>query len=187
MHYNRPSVFCTAVQLFRLLLGWLSRTFFANSTHCRQLQDSNIATHQLQFVQAYSMLPMLPAGQQHDEQQHCQSSASTSSSSTTTAAESVTTCNSQAEHDGGARPSLHDTRLHTPLLRQPSIREDVQVVATLQRTSKQLKAAVGQVLQGQVLAELSTVHLQQLQGFEAWLAKHPGLLKGLAKPSILGY
>jgi hypothetical protein len=53
-------------------------------------------------------------------------------------------------------------------------------VAKLQQTSKQLQAAVAEVLQGQVPVELSTVHLQRLQGFEVWLAKHAGLLKRLS-------
>jgi hypothetical protein len=74
---------------------------------------------------------------------------------------------------------MHDARLHMPLLRHPSVCEDVQTVIKLQQTSKQLQTAVATVLQGQLPVVLSTVQPQRLLSFEQWLAKHAGLLKGL--------
>jgi hypothetical protein len=75
---------------------------------------------------------------------------------------------------------LHESSLHTPFLLHTSVCEDVLVVTKLQQTSKHLQTAVGQLLQGQLSVELSTVKLQQLQGFESWLGKHAGLLKRLS-------
>jgi hypothetical protein len=95
-------------------------------------------------------------------------SNSTASSSRRTAAESAT-----------SGDTLHDSSLHTPLLLHKIVCEDVLVVTKLQQTSKQLQAAVGQLLQGQLSVDLSTAKLQQLQGFQTWLGKHAGLLKRL--------
>jgi hypothetical protein len=53
------------------------------------------------------------------------------------------------------------------------------VVAQLQQTSKQLQAAVANILQGQLAVVLCTVWRQQLQEFEQWLTKHGALVKGL--------
>jgi hypothetical protein len=75
--------------------------------------------------------------------------------------------------------SLHNASLHTPLMRHPCVCEDVQTVAKLQQTSKQLQTAVAECLQGQLPVVLSTKKPQRLLSFEQWLAKHAGLLKGL--------
>jgi hypothetical protein len=96
------------------------------------------------------------------------STASATSISNTAMADLVTSCD-----------SLHDSRLHTPFLRYPSVCEDVQTLTKLQQTSKQLQTAVARVLQGQLPVVLSTVQPQRLLSFEQWLAKHAGLIKGL--------
>jgi hypothetical protein len=57
----------------------------------------------------------------------------------------------------------------------------LQVLLQLQQTSKQLQAAVAQILQGQrqLPVAFSTVEDQQLRGLQQWLQIHAGLVTGL--------
>jgi hypothetical protein len=57
--------------------------------------------------------------------------------------------------------SMHDPRLHAPLLRHPSICQDQQIIAALQQTTKELHAAVAVRLAGQLPVVLHTKQLQQ--------------------------
>jgi hypothetical protein len=65
------------------------------------------------------------------------------------------------------------------LLCHPSISQDQQVVAALQQTSKQLQAAVAQVLQGQLSVAIHTGRLPQAASLVQWLTKHASLLQHL--------
>jgi hypothetical protein len=76
--------------------------------------------------------------------------------------------------------SILDHRLHSTLLRHPSISQDQQVVAALLQTSQQLQAAVAQLLPGQLPVVLHARKLQQATCFAQWLQKHGGLLQELA-------
>lgn len=82
--------------------------------------------------------------------------------------------------------SMHDPELHTPILRHFSISRDQQAVAQLQLVSKELNAAVSQLLAGQVPVALA-VHekslrradeqIQRVHMLVHWLSKHAGLLQ----------
>jgi hypothetical protein len=76
---------------------------------------------------------------------------------------------------------MHDPQLHDPILRHPIISQDQQVVAQLQQVSKELQAAVAQVLAGQVPVTLAVQQekMQQASKFMQWLQKHAGLLQSL--------
>jgi hypothetical protein len=87
----------------------------------------------------------------------------------------------EAQNDDSAasNQSLYESQLQMPLLRHPSISRDLQVVAALQQTSKQLQAAVAQLLQGQLPVVLQASELQRLQSFLQWLRSHGGMLQSL--------
>jgi hypothetical protein len=80
-----------------------------------------------------------------------------------------------------AMHSMHDPELHTPFLRHPSISQDQQAVVQLQQVSKELQAAVAQLLAGQVPVALDVQHDKMQQAFTLvqWLQKHAGLLRSL--------
>jgi hypothetical protein len=80
-----------------------------------------------------------------------------------------------------AMRSMHDPQLHTPVLRHPSIIQDQQAVVQLQQVSKDLQAAVAQLLAGQVPVTLAVQQEQMQQAFTfmQWLQKHGGLLQSL--------
>jgi hypothetical protein len=80
-----------------------------------------------------------------------------------------------------AMRSMHDPQLHTPILRHPSISQDQQAVVQLQHLSKDLQAAVAQLLAGQVPVTLGVQQekMQQAFTFMQWLQKHAGLLQSL--------
>uniref|UniRef100_A0A383W3M9 Uncharacterized protein n=1 Tax=Tetradesmus obliquus TaxID=3088 RepID=A0A383W3M9_TETOB len=86
----------------------------------------------------------------------------------------------QAADAAASCVSLLDHRLLTPLLRHSSFSKEQQAVAALQQTSKQLQAAVAQLLPGQLPVVLHARKLQQTTGFAQWLQKHGSLLQGLA-------
>ncbi|KAF6254816.1 hypothetical protein COO60DRAFT_282268 [Scenedesmus sp. NREL 46B-D3] len=75
--------------------------------------------------------------------------------------------------------SMYTPQLRMPLLRHRSISQDLQVVAALQQTSKELQAAVAQLLHGQLPVVLRARQLQQPDSFAQWLLKHGGLLQSL--------
>jgi hypothetical protein len=74
---------------------------------------------------------------------------------------------------------LHDPQLHGALLLDSSVAKDQRVWASLLQTSKQLHAAVAQLLCGQLQAVLSTAKVQQAEALVCWLCKHARLLQGL--------
>jgi hypothetical protein len=79
-----------------------------------------------------------------------------------------------------AMHSIHDPQLHTPILRHPSISQNQQAVVQLQLVSKELQAAVAQLLAGQVPVALDVQDKQQLGHaltLVQWLQKHAGLLR----------
>jgi hypothetical protein len=81
-----------------------------------------------------------------------------------------------------AMHSMHDPQLHTPILRHASISCDQQAVVRLQQVSKELQAAITQVLAGQVPVALAVQDKKQLahaQLLVQWLQKHAGLLQSL--------
>jgi hypothetical protein len=97
------------------------------------------------------------------------SAASTTSSSSSTKAGSG---------QGTSCEGLHQAHLQTLLLPHLCKTGQLQVLLQLQQTSKQLQAAVVQVLQGQrqLPVAFSTLKDQQLRGLQQWLQKHAGLM-----------
>jgi hypothetical protein len=86
-----------------------------------------------------------------------------------------------AEQDASiaSNHSLYEPQLQMPILRHPSISQNVQVVAALQQTSKQLQAAVAQLLQGQLPVVLQTSELTTLSSFLQWFCRNGALLQSL--------
>uniref|UniRef100_A0A383WI33 F-box domain-containing protein n=1 Tax=Tetradesmus obliquus TaxID=3088 RepID=A0A383WI33_TETOB len=75
--------------------------------------------------------------------------------------------------------SILDYRLLKPLLRHPSISQDQQAIAALLQTSKQLQAAVAELLPGKLPVVLHARKPQQAAAFASWLQKHGSLLQAL--------
>jgi hypothetical protein len=75
---------------------------------------------------------------------------------------------------------LQHPELQSVLLRHPSIRQDKQLLRALLQTSKQLQAAVPQLLPGEwdVVLPASTPETK-VKSFVRWFGKHAGLLRGL--------
>jgi hypothetical protein len=73
---------------------------------------------------------------------------------------------------------MHDAHLYSPLLRCICANGDLQALLQLQQASKQLQAAVMQILQGQrqLPVAFSTVEEEQLHALQQWLLMHPGLV-----------
>jgi hypothetical protein len=86
---------------------------------------------------------------------------------------------SPADESTASDHSLYESQLQMPILWQPSISQNLQVVAALQQTSKQLQAAVAQLLRGQLPVVLQTSELPQLRSFLQWLCRNGGLLQSL--------
>jgi hypothetical protein len=85
----------------------------------------------------------------------------------------------QADESTASDHSLYGSQLQMPILWHPSISQDLQVVAALQQTSKQLHAAVAQLLRGQLPVVLQTSGLPQLRSFLQWLCRNGALLQSL--------
>jgi hypothetical protein len=75
---------------------------------------------------------------------------------------------------------LYNEQLQGVLLCHPSISQDLQLVAALLQTSKQLQVAVAQRLPGTLSVTLHVTRCHQVQWFGRWLRKHGGLLRELA-------
>jgi hypothetical protein len=74
-----------------------------------------------------------------------------------------------------------DHRLLVALLRHPSISQDLQAVAALQQTSKQLQTAIAEsLLAGQLPVVLCTIKLQQVKALSQWLTKYAGVVQSIA-------
>jgi hypothetical protein len=86
----------------------------------------------------------------------------------------------QQQQQQPAMHSMHDPQLNTPILRHPSISCNQQALLQLQQVSKELQAAIAQVLAGQVPVVLAVQDKKQLAHAHAlvqWLQKHAGLLQ----------